>query len=311
VDEPEFYQRSYVKEIRRIFGDPAPPSKVTEKQFDGFDGDLELLARTPWHEISCDQWWYYLMDLAYNPLQKDLFDYLFPAFLAIWREGLDLRVEQPASECDFYYSIWRGEVFWKMMNEARREAVFAWMVEGFRSAVDTIKPEEAIAIEGRNDRLHFFPWALNAIGQSLCILPRILDCLLSDLTPGKSRYWLIVASGLAWPENGVPWVKPWNPQGGGGGGIYLLESSAAIYETGFVPENLASYRERFTLGVLEDLLTQFLSLPLEPDEFERIEQCLSRLKTHQGAVQAKFAWYMDQLGRPHLGGIQKEPTFFG
>jgi hypothetical protein len=295
--------------MREIFGNPEPLACVTERQFDEADQDLTEMSRLPWHEIGPKYWWYYLMDLAYVPLQQDLFDYLFPCFLCTWREGLDLRRSQPESESDFYYAMHKGSVMSKMIGHERRDAIFDWMTDGFCAALDTIKPTEIVARDISNEDLHFFPWTFNALGQSVPILAPILNRLLRDLTPGKCRYWLTIAAGLAWPENETPWISPWT-RVIGGGGVYLTESAASIYDSGYLETNLAAYRERVTLDVVRLVLEDATAILTVGDEPEMIELCLARFKSHRAGMEAKFEWYLDSLAKPDLGGVQDELPFF-
>jgi len=67
--------------VRAIFNDPKLPEHIWQSQFDGFDEELQRLARTPYDEIDFSDLWYYHHDLAYVDLQPDLFAYLFPVCL--------------------------------------------------------------------------------------------------------------------------------------------------------------------------------------------------------------------------------------
>lgn len=51
--------------VRSIFDFPKPPKEVWERQFDGFDDDLQRLAKTHWEKIDFSDLWYYHHDLAY------------------------------------------------------------------------------------------------------------------------------------------------------------------------------------------------------------------------------------------------------
>src|SRR6476660_3165224 len=73
---------------RAIFGNAAPPAHVWERQFDYNDDDLKRIAATPFQQIDSSDLWYYFHDLAYVPLQPDLFHYLFPVCLMDWHKTL-------------------------------------------------------------------------------------------------------------------------------------------------------------------------------------------------------------------------------
>src|ERR1044072_1082381 len=238
----EFYERPYVREIRAIFNNPQPPSKIVEQQFDGWDDELGRLARTPWHEIDDGQWHYYMLDLAWvQALQGDLFEYLFPYLLCIWKEGLDARIDQPYGQIDLYAAIHKGNLFNKLMSEGGSREVGGWMSRWFVDSVDRLRLTESLCGADRKRPLHFLPWAFNALGQSTPYLSRTISQLLIASTPGRSRFWLILAAGLLYNENEVPWIAPWTPEEGGGG-VYLTESAGEIYDAGFLESNLGAYR---------------------------------------------------------------------
>ena len=83
---------------REIFGYSRAPVKITQRQFDGFDDVLQRLARTPLEEIDLADLWYYHHDLAYVPLQRELFAYLFP--LCLWDWHITLMANQACSHGD-------------------------------------------------------------------------------------------------------------------------------------------------------------------------------------------------------------------
>lgn len=73
---------------RHIFGDEPPVLCVWETEFDYADAELKALAAKEWQQISeWDLSAYYVLNLVYNePMQIELFRYLFPLCLAQWHE---------------------------------------------------------------------------------------------------------------------------------------------------------------------------------------------------------------------------------
>lgn len=287
--------------LREIFGDPKPPSVVTERQFDQCDEELRALARKPWDAIGDRDFWYYGLDMTYCDLQQDLFDYLFPAFLLLWREGLSERKERPFSgETDLYAAMWKGKVLQKMMDPARRERVLGYMVEAFLAEVETLQPGEIVA-EGRNEQLGYFMDVFNAFGQTMPIVPSVLERLNRDMTPGKGRFWLTFAAGLFYPVNAVPWISPWTKHGGGGG-VYVLSSATQLFDAPFLPENLEACRQWITVDSLRGLLDEAMLVQMEPAEKEMVHLALVRSHEHREYAETKLNWYFRNLASPSLGG---------
>ncbi|HEY0866776.1 MAG TPA: hypothetical protein VGE01_05340 [Fimbriimonas sp.] len=299
----EFYERPLVRRLASIFSNSKPPEKVTEQQFDGFDNDLAATARKAWHEIDQEDYWHYLLDLAYVDLQPDLFDYLFPAFLIKWWEGLVSHYGGPASETDIYYAIDHGQVFEKMMDAGRREEIFAWMMDGYLDAVDSWSGCMNVVYESEGpNNLHGLLWSFNALGQSVPILPQIWERLTQVETPGRAQWWLVLATGLAYLPNEAPAIPPWN-RGTGGGGVYLTESEASIFDHGYLPSNLEFIRSHLTLEVVERMLEASVHILSNSSEVEWARTVLDRFREEREFVQARHRRFLMLLGEPDLGGV--------
>lgn len=275
---PDFYDQPMVGRIKRIFNDPAPPSKVTQAQFLDVDWHLHLIAAREWRHIRSFDLWTYLHDLCNVPLQQDLFDYLFPVVLIRWWEGqLDQSVGLERE--DFYRALDGGQVLYKMMNESRRGQVLDWMTDAFIQGVDAWSHHLNF---DRNvpgpDNLHDHLSSFNALGQSVPIIGRILTSLSEVSTIGRAQWWLVFASGVIWNANECPGVPPWNEQTGGGG-IYITASDAGIYAHGFLAENLDALKKFLTLDRLVEVTRQSARLLSSSQHMEwsslALSECLS------------------------------------
>jgi hypothetical protein len=304
MGEHFFYERPMVRRLVEIFGDPKPPAKVTEDQFDGFQKELEALARKAWHEISREDYWYYLMDLAYVPLQQDLFDYLFPALLIRWWEGQLDRTGGPQGETDFYRALYKGEVIYRMMDEDRRRAVLTWIVDAYEEGVDEWSGKLSTVYNPNGpDNLHGPLWSFHALGQSLPVIPQIFPRLASIKTEGRAQWWLVLLTGLAYRTNTCPYIPPWTPVGGGGG-VYVLESATAAYDNGYLPQNLELIRSALTVPLLLSMLStakERLSGPIKRDWAEAIE---SRIHENRQQFARRLTLFLEYLGEHDLGGRQ-------
>ncbi len=303
----EFYDRPMVECLRVIFGDPTPPKRITQQQFDGAQDDLIRTATKGWHEVDQSDYWHYLLDLCYVDLQQDLFDYLFPAFLVRWWEGQLNRLGGPESECDFYRAIDHGQVLAKMMNESRRQQVLGWIVDAYMEGVDAWSNNLSVThiSQGPND-LHGPLWSFNALGQSVPVTQAILQQLADISTIGRAQWWLVFATGIAWNENECPAVPEWTPVGGGGG-VYITESAASIFDHGFLPENLEAIKsfldnDRLTT-VLERSVTMIPSFPHGDWAQMTLEECLH----HPQRVATRVANFIHLLELPDLGGVRRNP----
>ena len=289
-----------VVRLAEIFGHPQPPAKVTQKQFDGFQTELEELSRKPWHEIGRDDYWYYLLDLCYVPLQQDLFDYVFPAFLIRWWEGQLNRMGGPESETDFYRAIEHGECFYSRMSDARREAVYAWMTDAYVEGIDAWSGSLSVThSSGGPDDLHGPMWSLHALGQSVPIIPAIWDQLCQIRTAGRAQFWLVLIAGIAFPPNACPWVPPWTPTEGGGG-VYAIGSCADIGH-GYLSTNLEFIKSRATAELLASLLNTAVARFIHPVEREWAIAVTERVRVDPTEFHRRLDRFLEFLGKPHLG----------
>jgi hypothetical protein len=303
MNDSAFYSRPMVLRLKQIFNDPSPPAKVTESQFDGGQKELKALARKPWHEVGQKDYWYYLMDLAYEPLQQDLFDYVFPAFLICWWEGQLSRTGGPNAETDFYYALDHGQALYKMMPEERRAAVLQWMVDAYMDGVDNWSGKLSVdPIRDKGDDLHGPLWSFHALGQSVPMIPALWEELSRIQTPGRAQWWLVLGIGLAYPENQFPHIPAWTPERGGGG-VYVLESSASIYDHGYLTANLDFIREAcIPESLIERLEVCRDSLATDFDR-EYAELTLAQIRTDPDRFARRVTVFVEFLGKPDLGGV--------
>lgn len=114
--------------------------------FDYADAELQALAATDWRQIT--DWHlsvYYVLNLVYHePMQPELFRYLFPLCLACWRETLLTHGYGDHFEESFLRALRRPYLWREMMDAAQRQQVrhFCWRPcwrESITSAVSILR----------------------------------------------------------------------------------------------------------------------------------------------------------------------------
>ncbi len=179
--------------LRVMFDDPRPPVSVWERQFDGFDEELQRLARTPYEEIDFHDLWYYIHDLAHVELQPDLFHYLFPVCLMDWHRSLRDDDFPNHGDADFHWSLQHGRVLEKMLTPERREAVDEFFRDSFLERLDA----ERGFVFSRNDR-NPFAWIrrFNTLGVLMPRIDLVWEAWWALETPGRAVAALEYVSGL-------------------------------------------------------------------------------------------------------------------
>src|SRR5580704_7959015 len=146
---------------RAIFGNALPPTEVWERQFDYDDEALKRIAHTPWSQIEVADLWYYIHDLAYSELQPEVFAYLFPACLVLWRESLMRNEYCGVGDAQFHYAVVHGRVFEKMMTDSQREQVFAYFTDAM---LDRLDIERGFVYQGMNTPAYGWMRRLGSLG---------------------------------------------------------------------------------------------------------------------------------------------------
>lgn len=295
--------------MTEIFNHPKPPAHITETQFDRCQVELEAIARTPWHELHACNLVYYLEDLSYEDLQRDLFDYLFPGFLILWWEGQVSREGGPEQGKDFYDALDQGRILEKMLDDHRRTAVLEWMVDAYLEGVDAWSGQLDLARRphGTTNDLHGPLESFHALGQSVPIIPDIWPRLADVRTAGRAQWWLVLAAGLAYKPNECPFIPKWTPLVGGGG-VYVLQSAASIYHHGYLAANLQVVRENLSRQLVEQMLGEAGILLVHEAEKAMASLVLAAIREQPDRLERRIARFLELLGAPDLGGVMADST---
>ena len=116
---------------RHIFGDEPPVLCVWETEFDYADAELKALAAKEWQQISVwDLSAYYVLNLVYNePMQIELFRYLFPLCLAQWHETVLAGGYGDHFEESLMKALCRPYLWQEMMNASQRQQVRQFLLD--------------------------------------------------------------------------------------------------------------------------------------------------------------------------------------
>lgn len=247
---------------RQIFGNPSPPETITEQQFDGFDDKLAKVGTTDWHQIAFADLWYYLHDLAYRPLQPDLFAYLFPVCLNFWYHTLMHNREAGLGDAEFHYSLYQGQVLEKMLTAEQRQAVYDYFHDAM---LDRIEAERGFVYNHSKTPFYTIVARFNALGFVAPVTGRIWESWWRLDHPGKAVAAVMYASGLIYDTEENPIFEPWTPDKGGGG-PYLDSSEAQIYGGSWLEANLEFMLDKLAVETIQSKMQEAASvLQNEPE----------------------------------------------
>jgi hypothetical protein len=280
-------------EVRRIFGDPHPPAKVWERQFDYFDEELRWLCTTPWAQIDLSDLWYYCHDLAFVELQPEVFRYLFPVCLVAWHDSLMENLPCAFGDAEFHFAVHRGHIFDKMLTPEQRSSIFDYFKDCFLLRLDQ---ERGFMYGASQTPAYGWMCRFNSMG---IVMPRI-DMLWQAWwtldTPGRAVAAVEYISGLMYPSGHNPLFPAWT-QEHGGGDPPLIGHDSLIVDTGWMAENTAFLREVLTVDFLRDALRRAGQVLRPEPEHEMTMQIGLDFDNHLGLVQARVYELPDLLTR--------------
>ena len=229
---------------RAIFGNPAPPGSVWEGEFDNNDAALQELGRRDWRYIEAGSLnSYYILNLEYvEPLQPELFRYLFPICLAEWHRLL-MSDNEFVNVDNWYRALRRPYVFETMMTPEQGRDGRAFLVD---SVLDRLDQERGF--KGTPASVSWIG-ALNELGGSVLLMESLWSRWWSIDSPGKAVSALTYLSGLIYIKGENPILEKWTPERGGGG-PYLSE----MVLEGWLPENLDVLRQYLTPEKIQSIV---------------------------------------------------------
>lgn len=202
------------EELRLIFNNPNSPVELLEHEFDGFDDKLKKLSLKHWKDITADDLSsYYLLNLIYNTsLQKDLFDYLFPVCVAVWKE--ELMTNSESNFTDEIYRVFKRQYIWdEMIDSSQKSAIYSFLV---RSILERISAEQNFDYIYNETPVYALFNALNDLNNSLPLLEDIWkDWWLID-NKGKAVFAVMYCSRFVYGEMDNPIFLPYSKISGGG-----------------------------------------------------------------------------------------------
>lgn len=243
---------------------PAPkPKSVWQRQFDDADDKLRDLANRDWDDIPDSEWRWYFLDLTYVELQPDLFRHLFPACLKFWCETLLRNESTDRGEADLHSALVNGDILEKMLSPDERERLYQFFVDGL---LDRLDLERGFKYEPGGKSANAWIARFNALGLVAPIVPRIWRAWWSFDSPGQCVSAIMYASGLIYFTGENPIYGLWTPTEGGGG-PYLTEADADLYDRAWLEPNLAFLRQTLSADyVIERVAAAAERLSGKPEE---------------------------------------------
>lgn len=230
---------------RRIFGNPQPPREVWEPEFDYADDKLRAVAAKDWRLIDAsDLHRYYILNLVYHePLQPELFRYLFPLCLDEWRTAILGNAELGGLD-DFYRALCRPYLWQQMMDARQGREVREFLTD---SMLERLQQERGFVYTGSRTPAYTWLYAFNDLGASVLLIEPLWTRWWALDHPGLAVSALMYATGLVYLPGDNPIFNSWTRERGGG--PYLTELGTGL-DDGWLPGNLDFLRRTLTVDGL-------------------------------------------------------------
>ncbi|QDU51709.1 hypothetical protein Pan110_40760 [Gimesia panareensis] len=280
--------------VRAIFNNPAPPDRVWQSQFDGFDEKLEQLAQTPYDQIDFGDLWYYHHDLAYVKLQPELFAWLFPVCLMDWDQTLQNSKSCSHGDSEFHYGILQGNVFETMLTGKQLEEVTLFFRDSLLKRVTSVTR----LMEIRNE-LPSFGWLyrFNSLGVILPDISPIWEGLWSLKHPGQAIAAIQYFSALLYFDDENPLFKSWHTSK-----LNFWENDSFILGSGWTDNNADYLTTNLTVEFVNVLIQQAAVLLGNTTESQMAEQIKNDLPGCQALLRERVKEFPELLRNPDSRG---------
>lgn len=225
-----------------VLGAEPKPGPIWQKQFDGMDETLRKIAQCDWQDIQAADLWEYTLDMAYQDLQPDLFRHVFPACLKFWYDTLMADESAEVGDSDLHRSLIRGNILARMLNEAERQRLLGFFVEGMLDRMDLER-----GFEGGAGSASAWISRFNSLGLVAPVIPALWTNWWSMKTPGSAICAVQYASGLIYCRGENPLYPARTPMDGGGGPD-MTEWDAQVFDSVWCDSNLAFLRSILSPG---------------------------------------------------------------
>ncbi|CAA6808989.1 MAG: Unknown protein [uncultured Sulfurovum sp.] len=280
---------------RHIFGNPSRPKVIKEKQFDGFDKELKQIAKTHWKDVTEEDLWYYLHDLAYVDLQPELFNYLFPICLNFWYNSLMRNDSADRGDTEFHYSLYRGKILETMVTDKQKKEIYDYFYDGF---LERIEKERGFEYIGTNTPAYSWMYRFNSLGYIAPIIEKIWLSWWEINTPGKAVSAIMYASGLIYVKGENPIFEQLTPRKGGGG-PYLTESDADIYDTGWLQENINFLNQMLSVKYIQEKVQLAANQLSNEPEAVMAQKVANDALIQSDIIQIRIEDLINNLSRPN------------
>lgn len=225
-------------------------------------------------------------------LQPDLFAHLFPVCLKFWYDSLMRNEAAACGDAEFHYALHHGRILQKMVTLEQRELIYQFMHDAF---IERLEREMGFIYTESSTPAYGF----NSIGLIAPIIDRIWKSWWQLDHPSKAVCAIMWASGLVYNKGENPIFGRWERESGGGG-PYLPESDAQIYDAAWLPENLQFLSTTLTKNYLQTKLVQAAEVVRDEPAHDIVLNVSNQAKERVETIETRIAALIHGLNTASL-----------
>lgn len=279
--------RADIGKLRRALGSPKSPKEITQEPYEGNPRHLRRLARGDWRtELpKSDDLFDYIEDINWcDVIQPDLFRYMLPVLLEMWRQDLMRETLSGDGNVDWFYNglACRGHVK-NLLGDKAEQAAGTFM----RNAIlDRIDNEQWLSHKARSVSPQVWISALASLGIIFPEIKALWQEWWSLETSGQARALLQYSSVLLY-EYDNPLFRLFAPDDSGP--PLLWEPEGEIYEKCWLPENVEFLRSVMTVDYVEDGVLRAVEKLREIESVDLLDCLVADLKSQRPILERRIA----------------------
>jgi hypothetical protein len=280
--------RADIKTLRRALGNPKPPKELTQEPYERNPGHLRRLVRGDWSKglPKSGDLFDYVEDINFcDVVQPELFRYLLPVLLEMWRQDL------MSENCDnagtvewFYLALARRRIVTHILDSEAGQAVSSFMSDAILDRIDKV---DALRISGATGSRYNWIGAIVSLGVMFPAIEPLWRKWWAVDSLGQARALLQYASELIYVSDN-PLFPEWSPEQGGGSPC-IWETEGHIHGSAWLPENVRFLRRALTVEQVESRVKRAVGILRgnEPDTL--LGQIANDLRRRRNVLERRTA----------------------
>jgi hypothetical protein len=245
------HDKNSIAALRRALDATSPPSTITQEAFDADASHLQRLVRLKGDERAAPgDLWNYTQDLRHTAIQEELFRYLLPLCLQVWRDDLRGAAGYGGFVEHFYPVLADRHIVDAHLTPKQTAAVSEFMRESILAEIDD---QHGLEYRGSKARIYRWIGALTTYGVLLSDIESLWAAWWGLGTTGRAVSSVQYISTLMYPDEANPIFAPWTPDEGGGPPC-LWEFEGHLYSHRWLEPNIAFLRRALNVSTVTDVL---------------------------------------------------------